>query len=394
MTREAKRRLQLSITGSLLLLVLLVASACTGTATAKQVATLRILEGQVEVQEGDADPAPGVDGASLNEGDIVITGPDGRAAIEYFDGSETRLDFNTSFELVTLETIDNDAGSKVIEASQANGNSYNRVTELTDAESRFDIETPTATASVQGTDYAVILNPDGSTTVATFDGTVSAGAGDSTTDVLTGTMVVIGADGTVGDPQPIPDDLLNSDWITFNQCEVDQVRDCTPEPPPDEPTEEPEEPEPTEGPTVEQVDEAAAPGDYPPAASTCGATVAAGTNEITVTGQGWTPGQTVTITLDGEKIGEAVADENGSFTVVITLSGVSDGEHTIGCTDVGGNQVSNDFDVVGGVVSEPAFTGSTLNVPLWLAMVLVLMVAGVALVLIGRRRRHEVRPGS
>jgi hypothetical protein len=73
---------------------------------------------------------------------------------------------------------------------------------------------------------------------------------------------------------------------------------------------------------------------------------------------------------------------------------VSDGEHTIGCTDVGGNQVSNDFDVVGGVVSEPAFTGSTLNVPLWLAMVLVLMVAGVALVLIGRRRRHEVRPGS
>jgi hypothetical protein len=379
-----KRRLQLSITALFLLGVLVAASACTGTATAKQIATLRIFEGQVEVQQGEGAPQAGEDGASLNEGDIVKTGPDGRAAVEYFDGSLTRLDFNTTFELVTLETIDNDAGSKVIEGSQTTGNSYNRVTELTDAESRFDIETPTATASVHGTTYAVLLNGDGSTTVAVIDGIVT----------VHGLMVVIATDGSVSDPVPIPEDLLNSDWIIYNQCEIDQETTCvlgetvSPSPSPEP------EPEPTEGPTVEQIDENAAPGDYPPAATTCGATIGPGENQITVSGDGYPPGSTVTITLDGEVIGEAVADENGSFTVVITLQGVADGTHVVGCTDVGGGQVSNDIDIVGGVVSDTAFTGTTLNVPLWMALVLVLLVAGVALLVIGRRRRHEVRPGS
>jgi LPXTG-motif cell wall-anchored protein len=46
------------------------------------------------------------------------------------------------------------------------------------------------------------------------------------------------------------------------------------------------------------------------------------------------------------------------------------------------------------VISDTAFTGTTLNVPLWMALVLVLLFAGVALLVIGRRRRHEVRPGS
>jgi hypothetical protein len=205
-------------------------------------------------------------------------------------------------------------------------------------------------------------------------------------------MVTVGADGSVSDPQPIPDDLLNSDWFTFNQCEIDEERDCvlgeTVEPEPEEPTEEP-----SEGPTVEQVGEGAAPAQYPPTTLTCGATVSGGA-QITVSGSGYEPGSTVTITLDGEPIGTAIADANGSFTVVITLTGVGNGNHTIGCATAAGEQVSNDFDIVGGVVSETAFTGTTLNVPLWLALVLVLLVGGIALLVIGRRRRHEVRPGS
>ena len=82
------------------------------------------------------------------------TGPDGRASVEYFDGSLTRLDFDTSFTLVTLEELGDAPASRVIESSQAQGNSYHRVTELSDARSRFEIQTPTATASVipaQGT---------------------------------------------------------------------------------------------------------------------------------------------------------------------------------------------------------------------------------------------------
>jgi hypothetical protein len=200
------------------LLAVLALSACFGGGGggSAPTATLRIHAGSVEVSVDDATFSAGSEGQILSEGSTVRTAADGRAAIEWFDGSVTRLDHDTTFKIVTMAILDNDEQSKVIEAEQTEGNTYSRVTELTDAASRFDIETPTATASVQGTVYAVILNPDGSTTVAVIEGSV--GVGD--TDVPEGFMIVIDSSGAAGDPEPIPDDLLNGDWIVYN-CELD-----------------------------------------------------------------------------------------------------------------------------------------------------------------------------
>ncbi|MEX1208974.1 MAG: HYR domain-containing protein [Acidimicrobiia bacterium] len=184
-------------------------------------ATLRVHAGTVEVSLDDATFAAATDGQVLTEGATVRTGADGRAAIEYFDGSVTRLDHSTTFKIVTLQILDNDAQSKVIEGEQTSGSTYNRVTELTDAASRFDIETPTATASVQGTVYAVLLNADGSTTVAVIEGSVDAGDGP----VPAGFMVTVDEDGNVSDPIPIPDDLIDDEWIVYN-CELDEGPDC------------------------------------------------------------------------------------------------------------------------------------------------------------------------
>lgn len=213
-----------------------------GSATAKQIATLRILEGTVEVKEGSGPFAPATDGGSLREGDTVRTGPDGRAEIEYFDGSVTRLDVGTTFAITTLETLDQAAGSRVIEAEQTSGNSYSRVTELADAASRFEIETPNATASVQGTIYAIFSQEDGSVWVVVLDGSVAVSGSDGTSvQVGAGLMVTVAPDGSIGDPEPIPDELLNEGWLAFNECVLDEVRECvlgevvTPE--------EPEEPE-------------------------------------------------------------------------------------------------------------------------------------------------------
>ncbi|MEX0826846.1 MAG: FecR family protein, partial [Acidimicrobiia bacterium] len=182
---------------------------------------MRVFSGTVEVSVDDTTFSAGSEGQILTEGSTVRTAADGRAAIEWFDGSVTRLDHDTTFKIVTMAILDNDEQSKVIEAEQTSGNTYNRVTELTDAASRFDIETPTATASVQGTVYAVILNPDGSTTVAVIEGSV--GVGD--TEVPEGFMVTIDEDGNVSDPVPIPDDLIDDEWIVYN-CELDQGPHC------------------------------------------------------------------------------------------------------------------------------------------------------------------------
>lgn len=192
-------------------------------------ATLRVFAGSVEVG-ADGQFAAGSDGQTVSEGDTVRTGADGRAAIEYFDGSVTRLDHSTSFTIVTLQILGNDEGSTVIEGDQGSGNTYNRVTELTDSESRFAVETPTAVASVQGTIYAVIFNADGSITIAVIEGSVVVTSGDDEIEVPAGFMVTIAADGTIGELVPIPDELLDSDWILFNQCDLDGLPGCE-EPP-------------------------------------------------------------------------------------------------------------------------------------------------------------------
>jgi PKD repeat protein len=197
-----------------------------GTASAKQFATLRLLGGQVSVQRGSGVFETGEEGTSLREGDTVRTGPGGRAAIEYFDGSLTRLDFDTSFTLVTLETVGDAAASKVIQSSQAEGNSYHRVAELTDAQSRFEVVTPTATASVDGTSYALLVD-QGSTTIAVVEGVVTARGSTGSVEIPAGEMAVAGTDGVVGPITAIPSELLDGGWLAFNRCADHETPACT-----------------------------------------------------------------------------------------------------------------------------------------------------------------------
>ncbi|MGH2685709.1 MAG: hypothetical protein ACRDJP_09620, partial [Actinomycetota bacterium] len=64
-----------------------------GPAEAEQFATLHPLEGVVQVSEDGGDFADGREGQVLSAGDTVRTAA-GRAEIEYFDDSITRLDEN------------------------------------------------------------------------------------------------------------------------------------------------------------------------------------------------------------------------------------------------------------------------------------------------------------
>jgi PKD repeat protein len=117
---------------------------------------------------------------------------------------------------VTLETL-RDTAASIIESSQAEGNSYHRVPELTDAQSRFEVQTPTATASVHGTGYALLVD-EGSTTIAVVEGVVTAGGSTGSVEIPAGTMAVVGTDGVVGPIRAIPSELLDSDWLKFNRC--------------------------------------------------------------------------------------------------------------------------------------------------------------------------------
>jgi PKD repeat protein len=228
LSEKSNRGLEISITAVFALALLLVGAVLifsSGTASAKQFATLRLLGGQVAVQRGSGAFETGEDGTSLREGDTVRTGPDGRASIEYFDGSLTRLDFDTSFTLVTLETLGDPGASRVIQSSQAEGNSYHRVAELADAQSRFEIQTPTATASVHGTEYALLVD-EGSTTVAVVEGVVTAGGSTGSMEISAGKMAIVGTDGVVGPVKQIPPELVDGDWLMFNRCADHDAPEC------------------------------------------------------------------------------------------------------------------------------------------------------------------------
>ena len=126
--------------------------------------------------------------------------------------------------------------------------------------------------------------------------------------------------------------------------------------------------------------------------------------QVTITGKHWRPGSTVTFTLqpEGINLGSATVGQNGKFSAVVTIpTNIEPGPHTIECSGISrrGNTVVRAIaiEIVGGVVaggSSTAFTGSVLNVPLWMVLVAVLFAAGVAAVVIGRRRRRSVGTGS
>ena len=142
---------------------------------------------------------------------------------------------------------------------------------------------------------------------------------------------------------------------------------------------------------------------YPPAKPTCqvsDTTISPG-DQVTVSGKHWQPGSTVTFTLqpEGINLGSASVGQNGEFSAVVTIpDSIQPGAHTIVCSgiDRNGDPVVVGIDVqILGVVGGggAAFTGTVLNVPLWIVLITALFAAGVVVVAIGRRRRRSVGTG-
>lgn len=220
------RRLRILVWSVALVATIVAALLITaGPATAKQFATLDVLGGTVDVRAAGAEAFhAGAHGDTLRVGDIVRTASDGRAEIEYFDGSVTRLDFDTEF---TLEELTSQGSSKDIVGTQSGGNTFNRVTHLTDSQSRFEVDTPTATASVKGTAFAVRVDELGTSDIWVVEGVVMAVLDDGMrVKVHSGRGITIDPDGTSDGVYVLTDAQLGEDWLEFNLCTLDGQLDA------------------------------------------------------------------------------------------------------------------------------------------------------------------------
>lgn len=170
--------------------------------SASVAATLSILNTDITAQKGGSgDFLPALDGDLYKTGDVVQSSVNGRAVLTFFDGSTLTVDPGSIVRVTTLNRLANGGIQLVIE--QTLGRTWASVAKLKTPDSKFEVRTPSATASVRGTAFETVVEqrPDGTTQV-TFkadDGqlAVTANAGGTTT-VTPNTQV------TIAQNQPAP----------------------------------------------------------------------------------------------------------------------------------------------------------------------------------------------
>jgi hypothetical protein len=165
--------------------------------SAPQAATLAQVVGTVEVMPaGSAAWRSASVGERVTEGDRLRTDAFSAATLAFFNQSTTAL--GTDTEIVVAQMRAQRAG-QVIVLYQARGQTYNQVQRMPDPASRFEIETPTAVATVCGTEFALTVDSDGATHVMVVEGVVDVTAQGSTVTVWAGQETTIQPH-----PSPVP----------------------------------------------------------------------------------------------------------------------------------------------------------------------------------------------
>ena len=131
------------------------------------------VSGEVLVSHAGEAFAPAHEGDVLRAGDTLRTGANAIAEVTYFEGSSVRLEENTELVITDLESTRD--GGTIVRVAQMMGRTWHVVTKLISGTSRYEVKTPTSSASVRGTIFSVDVeaSPDGpSTTITTSEGTV------------------------------------------------------------------------------------------------------------------------------------------------------------------------------------------------------------------------------
>lgn len=130
--------------------------------------TLRALAGTTLVAHAGAPPVAAADGEVLGTSDEIRT-VDGTALLTFADGSTLSIDPGTT---VRIEELSLRSGSTTTRLVQALGRTWSSVSRLGPS-SRYQIRTPSVTATVRGTAFEIGVSAEGVTLVRTAEGAVT-----------------------------------------------------------------------------------------------------------------------------------------------------------------------------------------------------------------------------
>lgn len=141
-------------------------------AKSSRTALITDVSGDVTVTKGGgSNPIPAFPNMPLNQGDSIETGDDGSVKVKIADPeSERTIGPNSS---VTVTKLAEDAGGKKNGFKVFVGSMWNKIKSLASG-NEDEVDTPTATMGVRGTQYLLIVNPDGTLSVVVASGLVAA----------------------------------------------------------------------------------------------------------------------------------------------------------------------------------------------------------------------------
>lgn len=154
----------------------------------QRVAAVEDVQGMVWVrQRGHEEFVPLADRPRVAAGDMIRTDPNGRVDLHYVDG--TRMRIGPATRMTVLKSHHNAATQADVQTFKLDiGRVWIRVLKVLSQKSKFEVVTPTATAGVRGTIFAVEVKPDGETLVSVKEGKVAIGSGESRSEVEAGKM--------------------------------------------------------------------------------------------------------------------------------------------------------------------------------------------------------------
>jgi PKD repeat protein len=166
-------------------------------------ATLTVVSDDVFVQREGSDSWERVAGqATLEEGDWVKTSATGRASVTFFEGSSTQMEPNTT--VCIEELLSTVEGSTTVKLNQQAGKTWNRVGNLVDPASSFEVKTTAAAAVARGTLIDVEVEENGTTVVKVLGGNASVIAQGQEVAVTTGGQTTVDPGKPPPPPLPIP----------------------------------------------------------------------------------------------------------------------------------------------------------------------------------------------
>lgn len=150
-------------------------------------AVLGVLNGGITASRSGADFAAAYDGDVFATGDVVRSDDTGNGLLTFFDGSTVSIDPGANVKVTSLSKPPD--GGIQAQLEQTVGRTWSSVAQLTGS-SKYEIKTPTLTATVRGTAFETIVEvlPNGQVRV-----TIRVQEGQVLVTALAGGTVTVGA---------------------------------------------------------------------------------------------------------------------------------------------------------------------------------------------------------